>query len=394
MNQDVVIAAPVRTPIGRFGGSLRDSSAVALGEHVMRSCLDRAGLDPEHVDEVIVGHARQANNGPNPGRLMAISAGLPAAAHTHTVQQACVSSMKAVMLAAQSILLGDSETVMVAGVEHMSGIPYFAPDSRWGKRMGDARLVDGLSRDGFQDPLTGQHMGALADAWSERFGIGRDRQDAFALASQERADEASKDGFAERTIAPVSLARGKGETVVSVDEHPRSDTTLEGLERLKPVFTQDGGVTAGNASGITDGAVAMIVTSSARAEALGLRPLVRLKSWAVRGLEPHDYGLAVAPASEAALSRAGVSLGELDVIEINEAFAIQVLAACHLMGIEPERVNTRGGAIALGHPVGMSGARIVQYAAECLQDEPNSRYALATICGNGGHGGAMVLERL
>ncbi len=391
---EVVIAAPVRSPIGRFGGVLRDTSAVALGAHAMRSCLDRSGIDPSDVDEVIVGHARQANNGPNPGRLMAITAGLPAAAHTHTVQQACVSSMKAVMLAAQSVLLGDSETVMVAGVEHMSGIPYFAPDVRWGKRMGDARLVDGLSRDGFQDPLTGKHMGALADVWSERFGIDREEQDAFALASQERAAEASRNGFAERTIAPIIMARGKQGAVVSTDEHPRSDTTLAGLARLKSAFTPEGSVTAGNASGITDGAVAMIVTSSARAETLGLRPLARLRSWAVRGLEPNDYGLAVAPASEAALSRAGVQMDELDVIEINEAFAIQVLAACRLMGIEPDRVNSRGGAIALGHPVGMSGARIVQYAAECLQDEPSSRYALATVCGNGGHGGAVVLERM
>jgi acetyl-CoA C-acetyltransferase len=392
MATDVVLAAAVRTPIGRFGGGLLPLSAVEIGAHVMRASLERAGVEPEVIDEVIVGHARQANNGPNPGRLMAITAGLPHTAHTHTVQQACVSSMKAVMLAAQSIVLGDAQCVMVAGVEHMSSIPFFATDVRWGRRMGDSVLIDGLSRDGFKDPLTGEHMGALADEWTTRFGLDRDAQDAFALRSQQRAAEAARDGFAARTIAPVTVPARRGETVVEADEHPRPDSTMEGLARLEPVFVKNGSVTAGNASGITDGAVAMIVASADAAERLGLHPIARLLSWAVRGLEPENYGLAVVPASQASLERAGLGVDDMDVIEINEAFAVQVLASCQLLGIDAQRVNLRGGAIALGHPVGMSGARIVQYAAECLQDT-NRRYALATICGNGGHGGAVVLER-
>ena len=390
VDSDVVIAGGARTPIGKFGGALRDSSAVELGAHAIRAAVERAGITRTDVDEVIVGHARQAGNGPNPGRLMAMTAGLPESAHTSTIQQACVSSMKAAILGCQQLLLGEAGVVVVAGAEHMSGVPYLATDVRWGRRMGDSRLVDAMARDGFRDPLTGHHMGELADAWSERFGITRDDQDAFALRSQEGAARAAEDGFAARTIAPIALD-GDGATV-DADEHPRAGTSLEGLARLRPAFRDGGTVTAGNASGITDGAVAMVLTTAARAAELGLKPLAVVRSWAVRALAPADYGLAVAPASDAALERSGIGYDDLDVIEINEAFAIQVLAACTLMGLDPDRVNRHGGAIALGHPVGMSGARVIHYAAQELVDG-GGRYALATICGNGGQAGSMVLER-
>jgi acetyl-CoA C-acetyltransferase len=382
---EIVILGGARTPIGRFGGGLRDSSAVRLGAHAIEAAVERSGIRPRDVDEVIVGHARQAGNGPNPGRLMAIGAGLPDSAHTVTIQQACVSSMKALILACQQIRLGESEIVVVAGAEHMSGVPYLARDVRWGRRMGDASLVDAMAQDGFRDPLTGAHMGELAEAWSERFGITREDQDGFALSSQRGAARAVEDGFAARMIAPVDD--------VVADEHPRPGTTRDALARLRPAFRKDGTVTAGNASGITDGAVALVVTTAERAAALGRTPLAAVRSWAVRAVTPGDYGLAVHPASEAALKRCGLTYADVDVFEINEAFAVQVLAACALMGVAPERVNRHGGAIALGHPVGMSGARIaLQAAAELAAGE--GRYALATICGNGGQAGSVVLRRV
>lgn len=392
MAKDVVIVAGARTPIGKFGGALRGSNAVELGAAAISAACERAGIEAGAVDEVAVGHARQAGNGPNPGRLMAIRAGMPETAPVQTVQQACVSSMKAVILAVQSILLGDAEVVVAAGSEHMSGIPFFAPDMRWGKRMGDATLIDGLAKDGFRDPLTGKHMGELADAWSGRFGITREDQDAYALRSHKGAQKAKESGFAPSTIAPFTFERGGKTTVVDDDEHPRPDTTMESLARLEPAFVKGGTVTAGNASGITDGAGAVVVMSAEAAARTGAEPVAYVRSYAVAAMAPEDYGLAVAPASARALERAGVTSDDLEVIEINEAFAVQVLAACKEMGVDPERVNAYGGAIALGHPVGMSGVRVIHYAAEALRAE-GGRWALATICGNGGQGAAVVLER-
>lgn len=397
MLREVVIVSGARTPIGKFGGGLRELDAITIGAHAIAAARERSGIDSERFDEVIVGHARQAGNGPNPGRLMAIRGGMPVRAPAQTVQQACVSSMKALILAAQSIALGDADIVMVAGCEHMSGIPYLLPDMRWGKRMGDSRVIDALSKDGFRDPLTGCHMGELAEAWSARYGIGREDQDAFALRSQRKAAEAAGSGFAGRTIAPIEAGRDtkrRAGQMISEDEHPRPDTAMEALAKLPPAFADGGTVTAGNASGITDGAVALVLMSSAAAEAAGVEPMAYVRSCAVAAVEPEDYGLAVVPASARALEKVGLSLNDsgLDVIEMNEAFAIQVLAACAEMKLDPERVNHYGGAIALGHPVGMSGARIALYAAQALQEE-RGRFGLASICGNGGQGGAIVLER-
>jgi len=391
--REVVIVSGARTPIGKFGGALSSSNAVTIGAHALRHAVERSGIDPERIDEAVVGHARQAMNGPNPGRLMALGAGLSSKAHTQTVQQACVSSLKALILAVQSIQLGDSDVVAVGGSEHMSSIPYYVPNLRWGHRMGDDALIDGLSKDGFRDPLTGKHMGALADAWSERFGITREDQDAYALRSQQRAREAAQRGFAAKTIAPIEVKGRKGPVTVSQDEHPRPDVTMESLAKLAPAFVDGGSVTAGSSSGITDGAAAMIVTGADVAEELGLEPLAYVRGYAVRAVQPQDYGLAVAPASDAALKNAGVGYDDLSVIEVNEAFAIQVLAACRLMGIDPEHTNPNGGAIALGHPVGASGARVAYYTAMQLADT-GERWGLATICGNGGQGGSVVLERV
>lgn len=391
--RDVVIVSTARTPIGKFGGVLADTDAIGIGGAAMAAAADRSGIAPEAFDEAIVGHARQAANGPNPGRLMSIAGGLPSSVPAHTVQQACLSSMKALILAAQAIRLGEADTVMVAGSEHMSSIPYYLTGMRWGTKAGDSVAIDGLSKDGFSDPLTGKLMGELAEAWGGRFGIDRSEQDAFALQSQEGAKRGIDSGFASRVIAPVEVTDGRGRTsIVGADEHPRPDTTLEGLSKLRSAFSRDGAVTAGNASGVTDGAAALVVMSGEAAESAGVEPLARVRSWAVAAVEPEDYGLAVVPASQTALDKAGLTVDDMDHIEINEAFAVMVLAACRRLGIDPAVVNPYGGAIALGHPVGASGARVAQYAAEGLAFD-GGRHALATICGNGGHGAAVVLER-
>lgn len=391
--RETVVVSTARTPIGRFGGSLASSSAVDLGAAAISAAVERSGIDPNVVSETIVGNARQANNGPNPGRLMAIGAGIPDHVPAHTTQQACLSSMKAAILGGQAIALGEADVVVAAGSEHMSSIPYFLTGMRWGTKAGDSIAVDGLSADGFLDPLTGRKMGELAEAWSDRFGIGRDEQDRFALQSQQGAQRGLDSGFAERTITPIEVPARRGPSTVAADEHPRPDTSLEGLGRLGPAFSEGGTVTAGNASGVTDGAAAVVLAAADTAEHLGLEPLARIVSWSVAAVTPKDYGLAVVPASERALDRAGIGYEDVDHIEINEAFAIMVLAACRQMGIDAGRVNPYGGAIALGHPVGASGARVLQYAAEGLARD-GGRYALATICGNGGHGAAMVLERV
>ncbi len=392
-HREVAIVATVRTPIGKFGGTLVGSDAIDIGGQAIAAVLERSGVDPASVDEAIIGQARQGGNGPNPGRLMSIAGGLPASVPAHTVQQACLSSMKAIILAGQAIQLHEADTVVVGGSEHMSGIPYYLFDMRWGKKAGDAPAIDGLSKDGFNDPLTGKLMGELAESWTGRFGLDRQAQDRFALQSQRGAKHGIDSGFAKRVMAPVAVPDARGNLItVDVDEHPRPDTTLAGLAKLRPAFAPDGAITAGNASGVTDGAVSLVVMAADVARQQGLEPLAYVRSWAVAATVPEDYGLAVVPASNQALERAGLTYDDMDHIEINEAFAAMVLAACQEMGIDPERVNPYGGAIALGHPVGASGARVAQYAAEGLAHD-GGRYGLATICGNGGHGAAIVLER-
>ena len=390
--KDVMLIGGARTAIGRFGGAMKDLSAVEIGVVAVRAVLDRCGVEPTHVEEFIFGHARQAGNGPNPARLVSIRAGLPVTCPTFAVQQTCVSSIKAVILAAQAIRLGEAEVVVAGGTEHMSSIPYLAMDTRWGMRMGDARLLDAMSKDGFMDPLTGKHMGELTDALAERRGIGRQAQDEYAVLSQKRAEEARRKGFLARTIAPVEIPKKRGVPVFfKEDEQVRPDTTLETLAALPAVFRKGGTVTAGNACGITDGAVALVLTSRKKARELGLVAKARIRSSAVASVDPAEFGVAPVPASRKALERAGLTIQDIGVAEVNEAFAAQVLAVMQDLGLSIDRVNTWGGAIALGHPVGMSGARIVLSLMESMLEQ-NTPLGLATICGGGGNAGALILE--
>jgi acetyl-CoA C-acetyltransferase len=391
VDQDVVILGGARTPIGRLGGSLKPTNAVALGAVAVRGALERTGAPADQVDLCVMGHARQAGNGPNPGRLMAIGGGLPAAAPAHTTQQACISGLLAVMQARYAIREGDASLAVAGGAEHMSSIPYFSFETRWGTRMGHAMLVDGMVKDGFIDPLTGKHMGELADRLARRYEIDRQAQDAYALESQRRAAAALEQGHLKSMVVPVAPA--DGQPAVTADEHPRPDTTLDKLAKLPPAFGKDGTITAGNASGITDGACALVLASARRASNLGLRPRARILGACVAAVEPEEYAIAPVHSSRVLLERLGLSMRQMDVVELNEAFAAQVLACAQDLDLDRDRLNVWGGAIALGHPIGMSGARILLYLLHALE-AVGGRYGLATLCGNGGHGGSVVIERM
>jgi acetyl-CoA C-acetyltransferase len=394
MGQDIVILGGARTPIGKFGGSLRPLTAVELGAHAIREALARTNTPPDLVDLCVMGHARQAGNGPNPGRLMAVSSGLPVTTPAHTVQQACLSGLLAVIQARYAILQGDASVAVAAGAEHMTNIPYLSFEARWGARMGHVSLVDAMFKDGFIDPLTGKHMGELCDTLAKRYGISREEQDAFALESQQRAARAKKDGYVNRTLAPIPIPRGKGEPVLfEEDEHARPDTTLESLAKLPAAFGKEGTITAGNACGITDGAAALVLASADAARGLGARPLARILGTTVAAVAPEDYAIAPVASTRKLLAGLGMEVRQLDFVEINEAFAAQMLACLRDLDVDPGRVNVWGGAIALGHPIGMSGARILLnlvYQLEAL----GGRYGLAAICGNGGHGASIAIERI
>lgn len=394
MSQDVVILGGARSPIGKFGGGLRPVSAVELGAHAVRAALARTGVPAERVDLCVVGHARQAGNGPNPGRLMAVGGGLPVGAPAYTVQQACLSGLLAVMHARAALRDGEATVAVALGAEHMSNIPYLSFDTRWGTRMGHASLVDAMFRDGFIDPLTGKHMGELCDLLARRYGLSREAQDMFALESQQRAGRARKDGHVEGMLAPVPIPRSKGESLLfAEDEHARPDTTLESLAKLPSAFGKDGTITAGNACGITDGAAALVLTTAETARQLGVRPPVRILDATLAAVAPEDYAIAPVASTRKLLGRLGVKAPQLDVVEINEAFAAQMLACLRDLELDPARVNVWGGALALGHPIGMSGVRIVLNLVHQL-DMLRGRLGLAAICGNGGHGASLAIERL
>lgn len=394
MSQDVVILGGARTPIGKYGGSLRPLSAVELGAHAIREALARTGTAADWVSLCIVGHARQAGNGPNPGRLMAVNGGLPVTTPAYTVQQACLSGLLGVIQARYAILEGDASLVVAAGAEHMTNIPYLSFEARWGARMGHVSLVDAMFKDGFIDPLTDKHMGELCDGLAKRYGIGRQEQDAFVLESQQRAAKARKDGHVDRVLAPIPIPRGKGEPLLfAEDEHARPDTSLESLTKLPPAFGKDGTITAGNACGITDGAAAMVVASAEEAKRLGARPLARILGTAIAAVSPEDYAIAPVASTRKLLGQLGMEMRQFDFVEINEAFAAQMLACMRDLDLDPARVNVWGGAIALGHPIGMSGVRILLNLVHQL-DALGGRYGLAAICGNGGHGAAIAVERI
>ena len=391
-DKEVVIVNGARTAIGRFGGALRDLTVIDIGVVAVKGALERSGVKPKQVDEVIIGHARQAGGGPNAARIVSVSAGIPASAPAYAVNVACVSGMLSIILAYQSITLGNSDIVLAGGMEHHSSIPFLNMNMRWGMRMGDVTLVDALYKDGYHCGIEHQHMGALTDDLARELGITREEQDRFALESQQKVAKAKESGFFAKTIIPIEVPQAKGAPILfQEDEAPRPDTTLEVLAKLRLAFRPDGTITAGNSPPITDGASAVVVASRDKASELGLKPLARILSYAVTSVEAKRFALAPVLAVPKALKKAGLTLDDIDVIEINEAFAAQVIAVSRELQWDMSRVNIHGGGVALGHPTGMSGNRITLDVLNSLV-ERGGRYGLATLCGNGGHGGAIVME--
>lgn len=388
-----VIVSAVRTAIGGYGGSLKDIDAVDLGATVIAEACARAKLLPEMVDEVILGNVLQAGLGQNVARQAAIKAKLPVEVPAMTVNKVCASGLKAVALAAQAVRAEEAEIVVAGGTENMSRAPYLLHTARWGQRMGDGLLVDGMIKDGLWCAFGDYHMGMTAEKVAERYNISREEQDAFALESQRKAKMARQKGFFAGEIVPVSIPQKKGEPVIfSQDEYPRPDSSLEKLASLKPAFLNGGTVTAGNASGINDGAAALVVMSEERARQLGLTPLASIVAYASSGVEPEVMGVGPVPAVTKCLAKAGWTLEDVDYIEANEAFAAQSIAVGMELGWDWQKVNVWGGAIALGHPIGASGARILVTLLNILKIKGGSR-GLATLCVGGGQGMALLVER-
>jgi acetyl-CoA C-acetyltransferase len=390
---DPVILSGCRTAVGTFGGAFKDVSAVDLATVVVREAVRRAAVRGDQVDEVLLGCILQAGLGMNPARQAAIKAGLPDSVPATTVNKVCGSGLKAVMLAAQSIKAGDAEIVVAGGTENMSRAPYLLPGARWGERLGDGKVIDHALHEGLTDAFHDIHMGITAENLVERYGISREDQDVFSAESQRRADAAIKAGAFKDEIVPVLVPGRKGETRVETDEHPRPGATAESLGKLKPAFKKDGTVTAGNASGINDGAAALVVSSAERAQRLGLVPLARIVSYASAAVDPKVMGIGPVPAVRKALEKAGLGVERIGLFELNEAFAAQSLAVLRELKLDQARVNVNGGAIALGHPIGASGARILVTLLHSLQAR-NERYGLAALCIGGGQGVAMVIERV
>ncbi|MNR83982.1 Acetyl-CoA acetyltransferase [compost metagenome] len=393
MSRKVVIASAVRTPIGSFGGALKDVSAVDLGATVIREALSRAGVPANQVDEVIMGNVLQAGLGQGPARQASIKGGVPAEVPAFTVNKICGSGLKAVNLGIQAILLGDADIIVAGGMENMSASPYLMPNARWGARMGSVQMIDPMVHDGLTDAFNDYHMGITAENIAERYGITREEQDAFAVDSQHKAAEAMAAGRFKDEIVPVSIPQRKGEPkIVDTDEYPKAGTTLESLAKLRPAFKKDGTVTAGNASGINDGAAALVLMSEEKAKELGVKPLATIVTYASAGVEPEVMGMGPHPTSQKLLKRSGLSADQIDLWELNEAFAAQSLGVAREVKPPMDRVNVNGGAIALGHPIGASGARILVTLLHEMQRR-NSRYGLASLCIGGGMGTGVIVER-
>lgn len=390
---EVVIVAAVRTPIGSFGGSLKDISTVDLGSLVIKNAIERAGLEPEQVDEVIMGNVLGAGLGQNVARQMSVHAGVPVTVPAFTINKVCGSGLKAVQLAVQAVLCGDAEVVVAGGAENMSQAPYILPNQRWGSRMGNATVVDTMLRDGLTDGFEDYHMGITAENVAEQYGITREDQDSFALQSQKRAVAAVESGRFKEEIIPVEIPQRRGEPLVfDMDEFPRKDVSLEGLSKLRPAFQKDGSVTAGNSSGINDGAAAVVVMSAEKAKELGVPVLATIKSYASAGLDPKVMGYGPIYASRKALEKAGLTVADLDLVESNEAFAAQACAVAKELNLDLEKVNVNGGAISLGHPIGASGCRILVTLLHEMQKRDAKR-GLVTLCIGGGMGTALIVER-
>jgi acetyl-CoA C-acetyltransferase len=391
----IALIAPVRTPIGKFGGALAALSAADLGTAAARAALGRAGVAPDRVDQVVFGHARQAGGGPNSARQIAFRAGVPVDRPAYTVNQACGSGLQAILSIARAIRLGEAEVGLAGGTESMSNTPYLLPRARWGYRMGHAEIVDGMYKDGFDDPLSGLVMGETAEELAVEAGVTREEADEYAAETQRRCEAARGAGRFAAEIVPVAVPgrdRKGGETTVERDEHPRDGVEAATLARMAPVFRAGGTVTAGNASGITDGAAAMLVASETAAERLGLSPAAWLVDWEVVGVEPRLMGIGPVPSTRRLLERNRLDFDALETVELNEAFASQVLACLRELPFDRARVNPDGGAIALGHPIGATGARIVTTLVHGLAAR-GQRLGLATLCVSGGLGLAALVER-
>ncbi len=422
----VVIVSGVRTAIGNYGGTLKDTPAVKLGSFVIKEVLRKAGLCPKRgpeapsyapeavkdvglielegryadwddslrevrVDEVIMGNVLQAGQGQNVARQSAIYAGIPKETPAYTVNMVCASGMKSVALAAQAIAAGDADVIIAGGMENMSAVPYYMPKARWGARMFNTELIDGMVHDGLWETLLDYHMGVTAENIAEKYGISRKEQDELALASNQRALSAIKNGIFQREIVPVEVNQKRAPGLFSTDEHPR-ETSMEALAKLPPVFKQGGGVTAGNASGITDGAAALLIMSEEKAMELGLEPMATLRSYASAGLDPAYMGLGPIPVTKKVLKLAELSLEDIDLVELNEAFASQAIAVIRELGLDLGKTNPHGSGISLGHPIGCTGARIlVTLTHEMVRRD--LKFGLATLCIGGGQGMAMIVER-
>jgi len=392
--RDVVIVSAVRTAVGSFGGGLRDVPAVELGKIAVAEAIKRANIKPDQVEEVILGCVLTAGQGQNPTRQVLIRAGIPKEIPGTTINKVCASGLKSVMMAAQAIKAGDADIIVAGGMESMSQAPYLLPGARWGYRMNDTPTVDGMIHDGLMDIFNRYHMGITAENVAEKFGVSRQDQDALALRSQQNAGRAIKEGRFKDEIVPVTIPQKKGDPIVfDTDEHPRPKTTAEALAGLRPAFKKDGTVTAGNASGINDGAAALVVMSAEKAKALGLQPIARIKSYATAGVAREIMGTGPVPSSQLALKKAGLTAKDLDLVEANEAFAAQAVYVNRTMGWDIEKVNVNGGAVALGHPIGASGARILVTLLYEMKKR-QSRYGIATLCVGGGMGGALIAERM
>ena len=391
--KEIVIASACRTAIGSFGGTLKSVSAVDLGVTVVKEAVKRAGIKPEQVDEVIFGDVLQAGLGQNVARQVSIKAGLPIETTAMTINIVCGSGLKSVALAANQIIAGESEIVVCGGTENMSAAPYAIPTARWGARMNNAQIIDITVNDGLTDAFNNYHMGITAENVAEKYGITREMQDEFAVRSQNRAEAAIKAGKFKDEIVPVMVPQRKGDPIVfDTDEFPKFGNSMEKVSKLRPAFKKDGTVTAANASGVNDGAAALVVMSKEKAEELGITPLATIVSYATAGVDPTIMGIGPIPASRKALERAGLEVKDLDLVEANEAFAAQSIAVCNELGLDPEKTNVNGGAIALGHPVGASGARIlVTLLYEMAKRDP--KYGLATLCIGGGQGQALIVKR-
>ena len=394
--REVVIVSAVRTPIGSFGGGLGTTPAVALGALVIKEAIQRAGITPGQVDQVIMGNVLQAGLGQNPARQAAIAAGIPHQVPSWTLNMVCGSGLKTVQDGAQAIMAGQADVVVVGGMESMSLAPYVLDKARTGYRMGNATMVDTMVNDGLWDAFNDIHMGITAENVAAQFDISRQDQDAYSVTSQNRAEAAIKAGKFNDEIVPVTIPARKGDPVIfGQDEFPRFGTTLESLSKLRAAFSKDGTVTAGNASGINDGAAALVVMSKDKAAELGLTPLATIVSWASAGVDPKIMGTGPIPASRQALAMAGLAIEDMDLVEANEAFASQALAVADELKLDMDKTNVNGGAIALGHPIGASGARILVTLLHEMRrrDAGQSQHGLATLCIGGGQGTAMIVKR-